>query len=99
MHIGQEIVGVCGTAGFIISGFSWLYWLRKIADDVNSTMPEDQRVTWEITEAIPNRAMDRFWRQHEQLFPSSKKRIYAAASVVLGFTIGVTSVAAYFLMS
>lgn len=99
MSLGQQIVGACGFAGCIICGFSWLYWLRKIADDVNSTMPRDQQVTWGITENPPTAAMHRFWDQHGQLFPSSKKRMYAAASIVLGFVIGIASVAAYFLMA
>ena len=83
-------------AGMVLSGLSWLYWLRQVAREVNKTLPEDKRLEWGLLERP--RITRWFWAQHERLFPKSRARIYAALSLVLAFLIAVAS-ATYFLFA
>jgi hypothetical protein len=78
------------TAGPFLFGFSWLYWLREIARDVNKTLPEGLRVEWRLTGTVPTR-MHWLWSEHVKLFPQSPKRIYAGLSLVLALLVGIAA--------
>ena len=86
-------LAILAVAGIAICGISWLYWLRQIVFEVNQTLPEDQRMQWGLTERIPPR-IHAFWREHEKRFPASRKRMYAALSVLLFFLIPITALVA-----
>jgi hypothetical protein len=89
MLADHDLIKFLGGAGMILSGFSYLYWLRQVAREVNKTLPEDKRLEWGLLER-PRRTRW-FWAQHERLFPKSRARIYAALSLVLAFLIAVAS--------
>ena len=73
----------------ILSGFSYLYWLRQVAREVNKTLPENKRLEWGLLEKP--RITRWFWAQHEKLFRESRARAYAMLSIALFFLIGVTA--------
>jgi hypothetical protein len=66
---------------------STLYWLREIGKDVNSTLPESQRIEWKLFETIPPFKMHWMWQEHVRLFPNSRKRICVAFSFLLFFLV------------
>jgi hypothetical protein len=78
------------AAGVVTFGVSWLYWLREIGSAVNNTLPEDQRVRWSLMGKVPVR-MHWLWREHGKLFPQSRKRTYAALSILFVFLIPITA--------
>jgi hypothetical protein len=81
----SEVLEVGAGIGVLIAGFSWAYWLRAIVLDVNSTLPDNQRVTkWNLTENPPRGTrVHLLWKRHIELFPKSRKRAYAAVSLIL----------------
>jgi len=90
MILCRGFLGILEVAGTIFCGFSWLYLLREIGVEVNHTLPKEQRMQWGLTEAVPLR-MHWLWREHEKLFPASRKRMYAALSVLLLFLIPIAA--------
>lgn len=96
MFDSDSSIGILAGAGLILCGLSWLYWLREIGIDVNKTLPENQRVRWNLTEKVPLK-MHWFWREHARLFRQSRKRIYAATSLLLFFLLAIVIVVAYLL--
>src|ERR1700722_143776 len=89
MTSSRDLTELLAGVGIVLSGFSWLYWLRQVAREVNKTLPEDRRLEWGLLER-PRRTRW-FWAQHERLFPKSRARIYAALSLVLAFLIAIAS--------
>jgi hypothetical protein len=89
MTSSRDLTEFLAGAGMILSGFSYLYWLRQVAREVNKTLPENKRLEWGLLER-PRRTRW-FWAQHEKLFPESRARAYAMLSIVLFFLIGVTA--------
>ncbi len=87
-------LAILAVAGLIFCGMSWLYWVRQIGFEVNATLPEDQRVQWGLTEKVPAKRMHLLWREHEKRFPNSRKRMYAALSILLFFLIPITALVA-----
>jgi len=73
----------------VLSGFSWLYWLREIAAEVNKTLPENKQVRWNIF-GRPART-GWLWAEHGRLFPESRSRSYASLSFVLFFLIPIAA--------
>lgn len=62
-------------------GFSWLYWFRRVNEEVNETLPPEERVTWKLSQRPPRK--HRFWTKHEALFPESRSRRRAMWSLAL----------------
>ncbi len=94
----QGFLGFLTAAGPIFSLFSLLFWLREIGSEVNKTLPEDQRVEWNLTERVPIR-IHWLWNEHVRLFPQSRKRKYAALSLVLLFLIPIVAQVARILVT
>jgi hypothetical protein len=75
----------------VFFGFSWLSWLRGICDETNKTLPENKRVelgSW--GQNIPRQA-HWLWNEHVRLFPKSRKRMYAALSLILFLLIPIVA--------
>lgn len=68
-------------AAALVFGFSWLYWYRRVNEEVNKTLPLEQRVTWKLSERPPRKR--RFWTKDEALFPESRSRRWAMWSLAL----------------
>jgi len=92
----SEPVGVIAFVVMAGCAASWLYWLKRIIDEVNPTRPEEERLTWRWTNWGPYRSWDDlrerwrvdwkihwFWDEHGKLFPKSRKRRYAGISILL----------------
>jgi hypothetical protein len=64
-----------------------MYWLRAIVADVNKTLPEDQQIKWKSYSQVEGSQwrVHRAWEDHIRLFPDSRKRFYAAISLVSFF--------------
>jgi hypothetical protein len=93
-----------GSLGMFIGGavivclVSLLYWLREIGMDVSNTLPEDQRIArWGLFDRVPKR-IHGLWDEHVKLFPDSRKRLYAALSMLLMFLIPITALIIYALI-
>jgi hypothetical protein len=85
----HDLIKFLAGAGMILSGFSYSYWLRQVAREVNKTLPENKRLEWDL---LGKPRMTRwFWAQHEKLFPESRTRAYAMLSIVLFFLIGLSA--------
>jgi hypothetical protein len=82
----------------IACGFTWLYWLREIGEDVIQTLPEGERVRWRLSGIVPSK-MHSIWRNHAALFPKSRKRMWAAVSLLLLFLIPIIAFLTRFLIS
>ena len=80
----------------IVAGCSWLFWLRKIASDVNPTLLESERSAWSFWGAVPWRIHE-FWDKHARLFPHSRARTYAAVSIISFFLVGLSYIVAMLL--
>jgi hypothetical protein len=87
----HDSLAIVAVAALILCGVSWLYWLRQIGLEASKVLPEDQRVQWGLTERLPAKRMHLLWREHEKQFPKSRKRIYAALSILLLFLIPITA--------
>jgi hypothetical protein len=94
-HNGLAIIAIVGV---IFCGVSWLYWLRQIGLEASRALPEDQRVQWGLTEMVPAKRMHLLWREHEKRFPKSRKRMYAALSILFSFLIPITALVACLLL-
>jgi hypothetical protein len=92
------LLGFVVAAGVVISGLSWLYWLREIAMEVNKTLPEEERLQWSLLDKVPGR-IHSFWAEHARLFPSSRTRTYAAISILLSVLIAVAGLTGCLLTS
>jgi hypothetical protein len=84
------VFGAIAGGAVILCGLSWLYWLREIGEEVNNTLPTAQRASWGLLDAIPS-GMHWLWNEHGKLFPKSRKRMYAAVSILLGFLIPIAA--------
>lgn len=82
--------GAIAAVGIISCGLSWLYWLREIGEEVNNTLPSDQRARWRLLDGVPTR-MHWLWSEHGKLYPKSRKRMYAAVSILLAFLIPIAT--------
>jgi hypothetical protein len=91
MSSSNDVIECLAGAGIVLSGLSWLYWLRQVAREVNKTLPEDKRLDWSLSELGPGWRMHWFWTEHKKLFPESRARAYAMLSISLFFLIGVTA--------
>lgn len=80
-------LAIVAVAGLIPCGISWLYWLRQISLEASKAFPDRQRMQWGLTEMVPAKRMHLLWREHEKQFPNSRKRMYAALSLLLFFLI------------
>jgi Ca2+/Na+ antiporter len=89
----HDFLKSCAGIAIILCGVSYLYWLREIGREVNETLPKEERRSWSLTEPIPPR-MHSLWSRHEQVFPKSRKRVYAAVSLILMFLTGIISLTA-----
>lgn len=73
-----------------------MYWLRAIVADVNQTLPQDQQIRWKSYSKVEGSQwrVHRAWEDHIRLFPKSRKRLYAAISLVsvFVFPIGIITV-------
>jgi hypothetical protein len=87
----HDSLTIVAVVGLILCGVSWLYWLRQIGLEASKALPEDQRVQWGLTERVPAKRMHLLWRAHEEQFPKSRKRMYAALSLLLFFLIPITA--------
>jgi hypothetical protein len=92
MFLCHGFLGYFAGAAIICFGLSWLYWGREIRRDVNNTLPENQRVDWGLMEKGPGLLMHRIWSDHTRLFPASRKRTYAAISIVLFFLVPIATI-------
>jgi hypothetical protein len=84
-------LAIVAVAALILCGVSWLYWLRQIGQEASKALPEDQLVQWGLTERLPAKRMQLLWREHEKQFPKSRKRMYAALSILLFFLIPIAA--------
>jgi hypothetical protein len=86
--------------GVVLCGVSWLYWLRQIALEANETLPAGEQVRWPSLIEAPKPAFRilRLWEHHARQFPASKKRAYAAISLLLFFLVGIVGVTASILV-
>jgi hypothetical protein len=75
------ISGIVSIAALV----SLLFWLQRIASDVNGTLPKNERVEWSFGEMVPPFKIHGIWNKHVRLYPESLKRIYAAVSLLLMF--------------
>lgn len=93
-------LGVVALTAAVAFGLLWLYWLQQIRADVNKALPMSERQDWKLRDeffsSVPMRVrfwrnvrMHWFWDEHVRLFPSSRKRIYCALSLILFFTIPI----------
>jgi hypothetical protein len=89
MSSSNDVIECLAGAGIVLSGLSWLYWLRQVAREVNKTLPEDKRLDWSLSEPGPGWRMHWFWTEHKKLFPESRARAYAMLSIVMFFLIGL----------
>jgi len=92
-------VGIFTAIATVSFGLSWLYGKRGICADVNRTLPEDKRVelgSW--AQNLP-RQVHWLWDEHVRLLPASRKRIYAALSLILFVLIPNVALAACLLVS
>jgi hypothetical protein len=60
-----------------------VYWLREVAREANQSLPENQRVDLIRLKKAPTSRMRRLWDEHRKQFPASRKRKYAAISLLL----------------
>jgi hypothetical protein len=79
----QGFLGYFAIAACIVFGCSWVHWLREIAREANQSLPENQRVDLSRLNKAPASRMHRLWDEHRKLFPASRKRKYAAISLLL----------------
>ena len=95
-------------AAVILCGVSWLYWIREIVIEANPTVPEDQRAVWQGLADQEMNPIKRFrlgvkirrlCEQHAKMFPTSKKRNYAAVSLLLFFLVPIFALAASLLIT
>lgn len=89
---------VLAVVGLIFCGVSWLYWLRQIGLEASKALPDDQRVEWGLTERVPAKRTHLLWREHEKQFPNSRKRMYAALSILFFFLIPIAALVACILL-
>ena len=98
----SEPVGIVAFAIMFGCAGSWLYWLKMIIEEVNPTRPEEEHLKWQWANWGPYRAwgdlrerwrkdwkIHWFWDEHARLFPKSRKRLYAAGSILLFFLIPI----------
>jgi hypothetical protein len=96
MTLCREPVGVLAGVLILCCGASWLYWLNAILVEVNPTLPKEQRLellglnSGTFWSDLKRRwradwKMHWFWDEHVRLFPKSRKRFYAAISIILFF--------------
>jgi len=91
MNLCRSILEPTAFIAVFLFGFSWIYWLRRIYFEVDGTLPENQRLEeWKSWEGIP-RQMHRAWDEHERLFPESRKRKYAALSILLAVLVPIAA--------
>lgn len=94
----QNGLGLVAVSGLILCGISWLYWLRQIGLEARKGLPNDERVQWGLTEGVPAKGMHLLWREHEKQFPNSRKRMYAALSIIFFFLIPIAALVACILL-
>lgn len=78
---------------------SLLYWLHEIGADVNSSLPESQRIKWKLLQMVPPFRIHWIWKEHVRLFPKSRKRIYVALSLLLLFLVPIVALTSNLLMT
>jgi hypothetical protein len=88
MNLDSLISTFAGVASIVFL-VSLLYWLHEIGADVNSGLPESQRINWKFLQMVPPFKIHWIWKEHMRLFPSSRKRLYVALSLLLLFLIPI----------
>lgn len=97
----REPAGILVGAVIFCCAASYVYWIKKIFDEVNSLRPEEQRLELQWASLATFGDLKQRWRQdhrahgvwdeHVRLFPGSRKPLYAAISFVLFFLIPIIS--------
>jgi hypothetical protein len=78
---------------------SSLYWLHEIGTDVNSNLPESQRIERKLLQMVPPFKIHWIWKEHVRFFPRSRKRIYVALSLLLLFLVPIVSLTVHLLIA
>ena len=112
MTLCREPIGVLTGLLMLCCGASWLYWLKEIVEEVNSTLSKEQRLEWRsvIFGTLPTWSdlkrqwqldwkIHSFWNDHVRLYPKSRARLYAAVSFLLFFLIPIVNLAFCLLFS